>query len=247
MSIVQFNNDGSMIDAILELEGHRVRLISTTTIVGIESLILTGFKELNENNKSVMSDFSGHRYLYHEEEKGLVFVLTDESDDKWEEQPFVPPEPTPEPPEPTLEEVKAQKVTEMENTMSANITNGVTVTLSDGTTGTFGLSTLNQTSLTNLRLMAEQTIDQDTPSIPWHVSDESANCVYYPPKDIITITDAAIAFVTYNITFFRDLRIYINDLTTKEEVEAIIYDISVLPLEYWSDVLKDIVAQMASA
>ena len=245
MSLVKFLADGTQMEADIFLEGHRVRLTFQTPIATMQSLVALGFQELNENNGMVMSDFSDHKYIYHEELEHYIFVITDEATDTWNEQPFVPP-PTPEPYVPTLDEVKAQKISEMESTMSQNIINGVTVTLSDGTVGTFGLSAQNQTSLTNLRLMAEQATDQDTPSIPWHVSDETENCQYFPPKDIITITDAAIALTTYQITFFRDLRIYINDLETKEEVEAIVYDISILPAEYWSDVLKDIVAQMQS-
>ena len=128
--------------------------------------------------------------------------------------------------------------------MSNNIVSGVTVTLTDGSTGTFGLSQLNQTSLTNLRIMAEQAEDKDTPSIPWHFSDESVHCQFFSPKDIMIITDAALAMTTYQITFLRDLRIYINDLDTIEEVEAVNYDLECLPQEYWSEVLVAIVSKM---
>ena len=247
MAIIKFLSDDSIMDADIQLEGHRVVMTVQQPIATINSLIALGFQELNENNHKVMSDFSDHRYLYHEEIEHYVFIITNDPSDIWHDQP-IPPEPPvpPTPPEPTLDEVKAWKIAEMERTMSTNITNGVTVTLSDGTTGTFGLSALNQTSLTNLRLMAEQAEDQDTPSIPWHVSDEAENCRYFAPKDIITITDAAIVLTTYQITFFRDLRIYINDLETKEEVNAITYDLTCLPREYWSEVLEDIVNRMNS-
>ena len=57
------------------------------------------------------------------------------------------------------------------------------------------------------------------------------------------ITTKAMAFVTYHVTYFRDLRIYINSFQTKEEVEAITYGI-IIPDEYKSDVLKDLEAQL---
>ena len=57
------------------------------------------------------------------------------------------------------------------------------------------------------------------------------------------ITDMATLFVTFEVTWFRDLRIYINSLQTKEEVEAIEYNI-IIPEEYQSEVLKDLLAQM---
>ena len=57
------------------------------------------------------------------------------------------------------------------------------------------------------------------------------------------ITDMATLLVTFEVTWFRDLRIYINSLQTKEEVEAIEYNI-IIPEEYQSEVLKDLLAQM---
>lgn len=245
MSLVKFIANGAIVEAGISLEGHRVQLTFKDPISTITTLIALGFQELNEYNQRVMSNFTNHRYLYHEEVEGLVFITTDDPEDRWHEQPFVPPTPVPpEPHIPTLDEVKAEKISEMEDTMHQRIEYGVTVTLSDGTVGRFGLSALNQTSLTNLRLMAEQAEDKEMPSIPWHISDTSVPCQYFSPNDIMTIINAAIAMTTYEITFLRDLRIYINDLNTKEEVEAIVYDLSCLPREYWSEVLIDIVNRM---
>ena len=248
MSVLKFLSDNSIMDVNVRLEGNRIELTFQEPIATITSLIALGFQELNEFNYNIMSDFSNHKYLYHEELEHYIFTITDDPADIWTPQPD-PPEPAPEPEPyiPTLEEVKIQKITEMESTMSQVITNGVTVTLSDGTTALFGLSTSNQISLSNLRLMAEQAVDKDTPSIPWHSSDESSPCQYFSPTDIMLITDNAIAFTTFNITFFRDLRIYINSLETKEDVEPIVYDISSLPEEYWSEPLADIIHGSVSA
>lgn len=49
--------------------------------------------------------------------------------------------------------------------------------------------------------------------------------------------------MTLQVTWFRDLRIYINSLQTKEEVEAIEYNI-IIPEEYQSEVLKDLLKSM---
>ena len=53
-------------------------------------------------------------------------------------------------------------------------------------------------------------------------------------------------FRTYHITYFRDLRIYINSLSDIDSINAIEYG-SVIPDEYKSDVLKSIEAQMGLA
>ena len=244
MSLIKFNKNGSLLDCTLEPEGHRIRIISEQPVVGIKQLIEEGFVELNEYTQVEMVDFSDERYLYHEEEKDHVFVITNEENDVWEPQPYVPPTPTP-PPEPyvpPISEVKAQKISEMEMQMNSIIASGVTVTLFDETTGVFGLSQEDQIFLTNLRMMAESAEDQDTPSIPWHEIDDAKHCKFYPPRDIITITDAARELITYHITFFRDLRIYINSLLTVDAVNAVTYNLDSLPQAYWSEVLRSIVS-----
>lgn len=245
MSVIKLNKSGSLLECMLEPEGHRIRIISEEPIIGIKSLIEEGFIEINEHSHIEMTDFSDERYLYHEEEKDHVFVITNEEGDVWTPQPFVAPIPAPpeEPHVPTLEEAKTTKIAEMESIMESNILQGVTLTLSDNTTGTFSLGTDDQIFLTNLRLMAEAKSDQDTPSIPWHEADESKQCKFYTPVDIIAITDAARDLITYQVTFFRDLRIYIRTLVSVEAVNAITYDISSLPQTFWSDVLRSIVSE----
>ena len=55
------------------------------------------------------------------------------------------------------------------------------------------------------------------------------------------IVDTALALVTYHITMFRDLRIYINSMQDKASVESVYYGIYI-PEEYQSEVLKDLYA-----
>jgi hypothetical protein len=245
MSLVEFNKDGSLLECTLEVEGHRVRLSSESPIIGIRTLIEDGFKELNEHSEAVMMDFSDERYLYHEEVEGHVFVITNEENDIWTPQAYVAPiiESEPAPYVPSLDEVKEEKISELERMMESLILQGVTITLSDSTTETFSLSTQDQIFLTNLRLMAEDKADQETPSIPWHEADESKQCKFYAPIDIIAITDAARDLITYQVTFFRDLRIYIRSLSSVEAVKAVSYDISSLPQAFWSDVLRSILSE----
>lgn len=243
MSLIRFNKTGSLLTCKLEPEGHRIRIISDDPIVGIKHLIEEGFEELNEHTQLPMVDFSDEVYLYHEEEPEHVFVLTNEEDDIWYPQSYVAPikAPEPEPYTPSLDELKAQKIQEMESAKNAAISAGVTVTISDSTTGTFGLDADDQIFLTNLRMMADASSDKTTPSIPWHEIDESKQCIFYAPRDIITITDEGRKLITYHETFFRDLRIYIKTLLTAEAVNNVTYDIGILPPEYWSEVLEQIV------
>lgn len=152
---------------------------------------------------------------------------------------YVPPV-DPEPVEPTLEEVKTSKVAEMNATQQTVISNGVDVTLTDGTVEHFTLSDHDQTSIMGLQTLVVQGVD----SIPWHTSDQAEHCKYYSNADMALITQKAMAAVTFHVTYFRDLRIYINALETKEEVNAIEYGVYI-PGEYQSEVLKDLYEAMA--
>lgn len=144
-------------------------------------------------------------------------------------------QPQPTPVEPTLDELKAQKITEMNNAQQTAIQNGIDVTLSDGTVEHFTLTDHDQTSLMGLQTQVVSGAEQ----IPWHTSDTTEHCKYYSNADMALITSAAMQAVTFHVTWFRDLRIYINSLQSSEEVKNITYD-SYIPEEYRSEVLKDL-------
>ena len=139
----------------------------------------------------------------------------------------------------TLEEVKARKVYAMNQAQQQTIENGFNATLTDGTVEHFTLTGHDQTSLLGLAGQVQAGIEQ----IPWHTSDHDEHCKYYSNDDMKIITDMATIFVTFEVTWFRDLRIYINSLQTKEEVEAIEYN-TIIPEEYQSEVLKDLLKAM---
>lgn len=139
---------------------------------------------------------------------------------------------------PTLEEVQEAKVSEMNIIQQAAIDAGVNVTLSDGTVEHFTLTDHDQTSLMGLQsqVMAGEQM------IPWHTSDETEHCKFYTNADMALITATALAYVTYHVTLFRDLRIYIRSLTTKEEVQAVTYGMNI-PEDFQSEPLKAMIAK----
>lgn len=156
------------------------------------------------------------------------------SDGSVYEEPEPPelPEPT-EPYVPTLKEVQEQKISEMNAIQQQVVANGCEVQLSDGTKEWFTLTTNDQLSLNSLSVKASEGMS----IIPWHPADESVHCKFYSEEDMKRITDTCMNFVTYHVTYFRDLRIYIRSLQTKEEVNAVEYGIDV-PIEYQSEVLQ---------
>lgn len=142
---------------------------------------------------------------------------------------------------PTLDEIKNQRIIELNNTQQSVIQSGVNVTLTDGTVETFTLTDHDQTSLIGLQVQVAQGSEQ----IPWHTSDHSDPCKYYSNEDMSKIVGAAMQYVTFHVTYFRDLRIWVNDLTTKEEVLALNYG-DHIPEKYQSEVLKDLYKSMTA-
>ena len=147
----------------------------------------------------------------------------------------------PEPYVPTLEEVQERKVAEMNTIQQAIIAQGIDVTMTDGTTEHFTITDHDQTILMGLQAQVVQGVEQ----IPWHTSDQSEHCKFYSNADMALITTAAMSYVTWHVTYFRDLRIYIRSLQTKEEVESVVYGMDI-PAEYQSEPLQAMLAGMGA-
>lgn len=151
-------------------------------------------------------------------------------------------QPQPTPVEPTLDELKEQKIAEMNTAQQESIQNGVDVTLSDGTVEHFTLTDHDQTSLMGLQAKVAQGETQ----IPWHTSDVTKPCKYYSNTDMGLITETAMQAVTFAVTYFRDLRIYINSMEDSTSVQNVTYGMTI-PKEYRSEVLADIYASKGIA
>lgn len=190
-----------------------------------------GIQISREKKPDDVWNYSDYTTVYREIEGGVQF-----SNDG---SVYVEPEPIPEPEPyvPTLEEVQESKVIEMNAVQQAVIAQGIDVTLTDGTVEHFTLTDHDQTSLMGLQSQVAQGAEQ----IPWHTSDQSEHCKFYSNADMALITMAAMSYVTWHVTYFRDLRIYIRSLQTKEEVESVVYGMDI-PAEYRSEPLKAMIA-----
>lgn len=202
-------------------------------IIGDVEKNTSGFHLVNDVG-SVYGKYEDFTTLYKEIEGG--FVLSDDGSVYVEPEP----DPEPEPYEPSLEEVQEAKVQEMNDAQQAAIQEGINVTLTDGTVEHFTLTDHDQTSLVGLQAKVLEGED----SIPWHTSDEAEHCKFYSNVDMALITTAAMEYVTWHVTYFRDLRIYIRSLKEKTEVEVVTYGMTI-PEAYQSEPLKAMIAAQA--
>lgn len=138
---------------------------------------------------------------------------------------------------PTLEEIQEEKVNEMNNEQQKIISAGVDVILSDGTIEHFTLTDHDQNSLLGLKTK----VLEGNELIPWHTSNQEDHCKYYSNTDMGIVTETALSFVAYHVTYFRDLRIYIRSLQEKEKVKKIYYGTEI-PAKYQSQPLRDMLA-----
>lgn len=208
------------------------RSIHVVQLLGDFPIKEEGFS-LSREEKEDDWDYSSYTTIYRKIENGVQF-----SDDG---SVYVAPvQPTePEPYIPTLEEVKETKVNEMNLVQQSVIQSGINVILTDGTVEHFTLSDHDQTSLMGLQTQ----VASGEEKIPWHTSDTAEHCKYYSNADMALIVTTAMQYVTYHVTYFRDLRIYINSMEDKESVEAVQYG-EYIPEQYQSEVLKDMYASM---
>lgn len=137
-----------------------------------------------------------------------------------------------------IENVRERKINEINNAQQIAIQNGFDIEI-NGNIDHFSLTDHDQISLLGLFSMMQSGMEY----IPWHTVNHDEACKYYTNEQMKSIIEKAMTFLTYHITYFRDLRIYINSLTDKSEIEAIEYGIQI-PYEYKSDVLKDLESKM---
>lgn len=187
---------------------------------------ISGFNLLTDAG-DVYGKYEDYTTLYREIEGG--FILSNDGSVYVEPEPV----PDPEPYVPTLEEVQEAKVNEMNVKQQEIIAAGIDVQLSDGTTEHFTLTQYDQQSLMGLQSQVLAGAEQ----IPWHNSNEEEHCKFYSNADMQLIVTKALAYVTYHVTYFRDLRIYIRTLTEKEVVLTVTYGVEI-PEEFKSDVIK---------
>ena len=197
----------------------------------------SGFNLLTEKG-FVFGKYEDYTTLYKDTKTG--YILSNDGSVYVEPEPMPEPEPEPEPEpyEPTLEDSQEAKVAEMNMAQQGIIATGVDVVLADGTTEHFTLEDHDQTSLVGL----QSQVAAGEENIPWHTSNEAEHCKFYSNADMGRITTTAMAYVTWHVTYFRDLRIYIRSLESKEDVEKVIYGMDI-PEAYQSEPLKAMMAQ----
>ena len=135
-----------------------------------------------------------------------------------------------------LEALKLQKRQEISEACNQLITNGVDVDLSIGTKH-FSLKTEDQLNLFGKQAQLAAGAEQ----LEYHADGEE--CVYFSKEDMTKIIETAMSFVSYHTTYCNSIFKWINSITSKEELDTIVYGVEI-PEEYQSEVLKTYITMM---
>ena len=117
---------------------------------------------------------------------------------------------------PTVEELKAQKINMFSDICKSSIINGVDVELSDNIEH-FSYSQEDQTNLKEIIDLALQT------NVPMYYHSDGNGCKLYSVEELIAIYSSASTNKMHHITYFNQIRMYIDSLETREEVNAVEY------------------------
>ena len=190
---------------------------------------LSGFHILK--NKAPYGKYEDFTTLYRSFEGG--YQLSDDG------SVYVEPEPVPEPEpyEPTLDELKQQKINEVSSICKETIYAGVDVELPTGSTEHFSLKEEDQINLFGKQAQITAGVKQ----LEYH--QDGHPCRYYTVDEMTAIITAAMQFVSYHTTYCNSLYTWINAVEEKEELEKITYGASI-PAEYQSEVLQTYLLSM---
>ena len=176
-------------------------------------ILLSGFEVLNERTFENQSDdyYHGYTTLYRDIDENTVILSNDGSV-------YVEPEPFPEPKPyvPTLEEVKDLKIQSLSSICKQSIINGVDVEI-DGVVEHFSYGEEDQVNIKELFDLAMQT------NVPLYYHADGESCKLYTVEQIVNIYTTNATNKMHHITYFNQLKLYVNTLETNEDVESVNY------------------------
>lgn len=198
-------------------------------IIGTEQNV-SGFHILNNDN-DVTGKYEDYTTLYRIIDGG--FQLSNDGSVYVEPEPI----PEPEPYEPTLEELKVQKINEVNNICEETICAGIDVELPTGETKHFSLTEKDQINLFGKQAQINAGVTQ----LEYHADGEP--CRYYTVEEMTAILTDAMQYISYHTTYCNSLHTWIEKVTNKEDIEQIVYGAEI-PAEYQSEVLQTYLIQM---
>lgn len=218
MSLIKFNNQEKIFKVNLLIDSiynHVIIKFNDETDI-IDDILLNGFKELNEHNYIIQSDFSDMKYIYRIKEDGLTYILTNDENDIYtksdtgnisgEMEEYIP----------TLEDVKNNKITELLSICNSMIIHGVDVEI-DGNVEHFSYTDEDQVNVKEIFDLSIQT------NVPMYYHADGESCKLYTVEQIANIYSSLATNKMHHITYFNQLKMYVQSLDDIDIVNAVAY------------------------
>jgi hypothetical protein len=222
MSKIRFINHENEIERfvsygrVLEYPNKTIKIIFENELP-LDDILCSGFEIINESTDENISDNYYHSYttIYRRFDDEMTVSLS--NDGSVYVEPEIPEYVEPEPYVPTLEEVKNAKISNFSLICSDSIVNGVDVTFSKNNIEHFSYTEEDQVNIKEIFDLAIQT------NVPMYYHADGEGCKLYTVEQIIAIYTSATTNKMHHITYFNQIRMYINSLETTDEVEAVEY------------------------
>ena len=210
MEKIKFLNN----DNIFNCCNHGLEQSDGTVILKFENeipsdeVLCSGFDIINKDTNENMSGDYYHDYttIYRKIDE-MTIQLSKDGSVYIESEIYIP----------TLEEIKKEKNIIFSMECNASIINGVDIAFTEDNIEHFSYSEEDQVNLKEIFDLAIQT------NVPMYYHADGEACKLYTVEQIIAIYTNCTTNKMHHITYFNQLRMYINSLETIEEVEAVKY------------------------
>lgn len=213
MEKIHFYNTTNIYQGVTDFVNKNVIVINFNGNIPSETELVNGFEILNENNDFVQAEYPDYATIYrtYVDDVNRIELSNDGSV-------YVEPEPTPEPEPyvPTLDEIKASKIYELSYTCNKSIVAGVDIDI-DGVAEHFSYKDEDQVNIKEIFDLALET------NVPMYYHSDGASCKLYTVDQIIELYSTATTNKMHHTTYFNQLKLFVESLSTEDEVNAVAY------------------------
>ena len=219
MEKIKFTNLDTVYNCNLTFIKNNVIKIIFDDVFPSEDVVLSGFSLLNEHNLDVMSDYSNYTTKYKDsDEDKTIYLSTGEiySDSPISDETNKIPEKelTEEEKEALakaeLEQVKKNKIIEMNTACKLAIENGISVNDKQ-----YSYTIQDQSNMLNAMNLAKETGME----IPYHADGES--CSLYNYDTLASIYMMEQMNITTNQTYFNQMKLYVLSITDTNDIDKV--------------------------
>lgn len=216
MQKIRFNESEINYNVNLSLQNDRIICVFDNEKDAESAPIENGFVEINEHNGITQSDYSNYKYIYKKGADNKTYILTVNADDIYVEPEIVDDNAQDVQLVPTLEEIKASKIQSLSSICNHLITDGVDIEI-NGEIKHFSYKDEDQVNIKEIFDLAIQT------NVPMYYHADGESCKLYTVEQIATIYISNATNKMHHITYFNQLKLYVETLTSADDVNNITY------------------------